>query len=259
MRPIESLDVVQAKRLRGLLFDLDDTFLNGTELDLDAYRTLFELRDSGLWLVAVTGRPSGWGEVLARQWPVSGVVVENGALGHARLERRTERIDTVTPAERAARRERLAAIAREVRERHPTLVPADDVRSRESDVTFDIGEYESVPDEVVRAAMSSAASLGARTVRSSVHLHLTLDGHDKASGAVAFVRRVHGLDPGAAPAQLAFIGDSENDAPCFCAFATTIAVANFRGRPTVAPRFVTRGERAAGFVEAARAIIARRH
>jgi len=35
---------------------------------------------AGLALVAVTGRPAGWGRVLARQWPVAGCIAENGAV-----------------------------------------------------------------------------------------------------------------------------------------------------------------------------------
>jgi HAD superfamily hydrolase (TIGR01484 family) len=258
MRPIASLTSIEARSLTGLLFDLDDTFLDGTRLSREAYGALFDLVDAGLSLVAVTGRPSGWGEVLARQWPVMGVVVENGALAYAWVDGRLERWDSVTPAERARRRERLQVIAARIQDRFPDLCPTDDARTRESDVTFDIGEYRRVEMDVVDQAMKEAMALGARVRKSSVHLHLTLDGHDKASGTVAFVHHRTGMDPGAARHCLAFIGDSENDSACFAAFDTTIAVGNFRARLTVMPRFVTIAARGAGFVEAARAIMARR-
>ena len=41
-------------------------------------------------------------------------------------------------------------------------------------------------------------------------------------------------------------------------FRTTIAVRNFRGRPTVPPRFITREPRGNGFAEAASLILSRR-
>ena len=71
-----------APRSRGAaaLFDLDDTLLTHGRLTRQAYDALWDLHDAGLKLVAVTGRPSGWGEVLARQWPIEGCVTENGAM-----------------------------------------------------------------------------------------------------------------------------------------------------------------------------------
>ena len=110
----------------------------------------------------------------------------------------------------------------------------------------------------VQAACDLAHSLGARTIVSSVHLHVTFAAADKASGAVRFLSRKLGMDPTLARSRAAFIGDSENDEACFGAFMTTLTVKNFRGRPTVSPRYVTRGERGAGFAEAAGVLLERR-
>ena len=67
MRDLSELTVDEARSLRGLLFDLDDTFLSHGLLTREAYGALWKLADAKLRLVAVTGRPSGWGEVVARQ------------------------------------------------------------------------------------------------------------------------------------------------------------------------------------------------
>ena len=94
---------------------------------------------------------------------------------------------------------------------------------------------------------------------SSVHLHLGLDGDDKASGALAFLQRQRGIDPTRARARWAFVGDSGNDAPCFDAFALTFGVANVRpyaGRLSRPPRYVTRSERGVGFAEVVTALLA---
>ena len=72
MRPLSALGAEEARGLRGLLFDLDDTLLSHGLLTRAAYDALWDLHDAGLRLVAVTGRPCAWGEVLARQWPVEG-------------------------------------------------------------------------------------------------------------------------------------------------------------------------------------------
>ena len=108
---------------------------------------------------------------------------------------------------------------------------------------------------MVKAAAELAQSLGAQTLTSSVHLHLTLDRHDKATGCLAILREQFGLDTTHALMRFAFIGDSGNDAACFAAFRTTIGVANLTGRPTLMPRFVTRAARGAGFAEAARVLL----
>ncbi len=257
MLPLERLDRDEAGRLTGLLFDLDDTLLDGSRLSEKAYSSLFRLREGGLVLVGVTGRPSGWAEVLARQWPVDGMVAENGAVACDVVEDRLRFVD-FAGGERAGRRTRLDAIGVELRTRFPWLRPTDDSSARRTDVAFDIGEHERVPAEEIAVVRAAAKELGARTITSSVHLHVTLDGANKAAGATRFLAARFGWDVTASLGKLAYIGDSENDEACFAAFQTTIAVSNFRGRPTVLPRFVTRAPKGAGFAEAAALILSRR-
>ncbi len=258
MRPIAQLSVAEASELDGLLFDLDDTLLDHGWLTEAAYRALFRLREGGLMLVAVTGRPAGWGEVLVRQWPVDAFVTENGAVALHREGAHVARLDPLAPDQRLLRQRRLRAIASELRQRHPELEPTDDLPARTSDYTFDIGERRQVSQATVERALATARELGARTTHSSVHLHLTLDGDDKASGAVRALRQMQGVDPGAARRRFAYIGDSANDASCFAAFRTSIGVANLSGRPTVPPRYITRCPMGAGFVEAAQVLLERR-
>lgn len=257
MLPIERLSSEQARRLRGLLFDLDDTLLDGTRLGEEAYSSLFRLHEAGLALVGVTGRPSGWAEVLVRQWPVDGMVAENGAIACDLSDGRLRLVDFAS-RERDARRVQLDAIIRALEERFPDLVRSDDSSARRTDVAFDIGEHERVPPERVATVRAAAAELGARTLTSSVHLHVSLDAANKASGSTRFLAARFGWDATESLGRFAFIGDSENDEACFAAFRTTIAVQNFRGRPTVTPRFVTSGARGHGFAEAAAVILARR-
>jgi HAD superfamily hydrolase (TIGR01484 family) len=252
---LSELSETEGSRLRGLLFDLDDTLLDAGKLSEAAYASLFRLKEAGFELFAVTGRPAGWGQVLARQWPIDGVVSENGAVacygeGHA-----VRTIDNVEKAERLMRRARLAAIVSEIRTRFTDLHPADDVDARMSDYTFDIGEQFQVPVARVQQVVRFAEEYGARTLTSSVHLHVSFDRDDKASGSVRFIRHLRGLDPTLILSRYAFIGDSQNDEACFSAFRTTIGVSNLSGRPTLKPRFITSAAKGAGFVEAAARLI----
>jgi len=254
MRPIAKLDEVIARRLCGVLFDLDDTLLDQGRLTELAYGALHRLSEAGLTLLAVTGRPAGYGEVLVPQWPIAGLVAENGANAVLRDDGKLKLIDEASPEERLERHRRLQSLASEMQRRF-ALVPAADVHLRRCDFTFDIGEHEVVDDALVAKAAAFARASGAMSVRSTVHLHITYDGSDKASGTLRVLSRCFGYDPTFARDQFAFVGDSENDEAAFAAFHTSIAVANLRGRPTVLPQFVTRAPRGQGFAEFAQRLI----
>lgn len=254
MLPIEQL-WNDAAQIEGLIFDLDDTFLDHGKLGSESYGALWKLSNAGLTLLAATGRPSGWGELLARQWPVAAVVSENGAIAHVARGDRVQQLDQRPPALRARARQALDVIVRRLESDFPELERTDDAHLRVSDVTFDVGEHRQLPAQTIREVVGRAEQLGARTTVSSVHLHVTLDQHDKATGCLSVLRSAFGLDTTRARMRFAFIGDSGNDAACFAAFRTSIGVANLSGRPSVPPRFITRGARGAGFLEAARVLL----
>lgn len=258
MQPLSALSVDEARGLQGLLFDLDDTLLSHGKLTREAYNALFDLEQCGLQLVAVTGRPILWGKLLVRQWPIAAAVCETGALSVRLLERDVTVYDPLSAAERKHNRTRLLQLAAELAERFPGLPVASDADERTSDYTFDIVHLLRERPALIDEAAELAARRGARISRSSVHLHISFDTHDKASGTLALLSRELGHDPTGARQRFAYIGDSENDAPCFAAFHTSIGVANLRGRHTVPPRFKTTAEQGLGFVEAASRLIAAR-
>jgi hypothetical protein len=169
VKPLASLsadDVGALRALTGLLFDLDDTLLSHGVLTRAAYDALWDLKGAGVRLVAVTGRPSGWGEVIARQWPIDGAVTENGAVVIAREGRdgkgiaRYERCDE---SERRTRRARLARIIDDVRALVPEARLTDDLGARRADVTWDIGERVRLPGDRVSIIAAAIAAAGARS------------------------------------------------------------------------------------------------
>jgi HAD superfamily hydrolase (TIGR01484 family) len=255
MRPIAELDRKDALALRGLLFDLDDTLLDHGRLGESAYSALFRLREAGLELYVVTGRPYGWVRLLARLFPVQGAVGENGGV---LLGAGGRSLDTLSNAARAERVARLGKLVRLIRERFPELEPPDDVSERVTDYTFDVGEKQRVSRELVENVAVFAREHGATVHVSSVHLHVGFDAVDKASGAVRLVRTLSGVDATEALHRYAFVGDSENDAACFAAFRTSVGVSNLSGRPSLRPRFITQGARGEGFAELARTLSALR-
>lgn len=259
MRPLSALSAETARGLHGLLFDLDDTLLVEGRLTEAAYAALFRLRESGLRLVIVTGRPSGWGDVLVRQWPVEAAVTENGAVLVDRRSGHCTVRDCVDEAERRRRRGSLAVLVSELMDRFPELRATGDVGQRLSDFAFDIGERQRVPAEVIERAREFARSRGARVICSSIHLHVTWDRDDKATGTVRLLGELLGVDATAARFRFAFVGDSANDASCFAGFDTTFGVRNLSGLMTVPPRYRTERPAADGFVELSQKLVALRN
>jgi HAD superfamily hydrolase (TIGR01484 family) len=258
MKPLTELPPEVAGSLRGMLFDLDDTLLTNGVLTRAAYGALWDLHDAGLKLVAVTGRPCGWGHVVARQWPIEGAVTENGAVHVVGDGAGVAVRDTCDEAERRARRMRLAGVVEAARAAVPEARLTDDQGARVSDVTWDIGERVRLPEDRVLAVARVITDAGARWVRSSVHLHASFDTDDKATGAARFCARELREDAGAFVARWAFVGDSANDASCFAAMRTTFGVANVRAHVqsmSIPPRYVATRPMGEGFAEIAAAIL----
>jgi len=261
MRPLACLEREEAQRIEGLFFDLDDTVLSHGVLTREAFDALWSLHAAGLRLVAVTGRPSGWGEVIARQWPIDGAVTENGAVHVVRDGKGVALLFDGSPEEVAARHALLADLVVHVKQSLPHVMLSDDAHARRADVAWDIGERVTLAASDVDALARIVVDAGARTTRSTVHLHATFERDDKASGAVRFANARFGTDAAVTLGRWAFAGDSANDAACFSAFATTFGVANVRAyvsRLSVPPRYVAEAERGAGFAEIARTLLALR-
>lgn len=257
MRPIGALEAEEARRLEGLVFDLDGTVLDEGALARTTYDVIHRLAEAGLSLVICTGRPAAWAEALARQWPVQLAVAENGAVAYRPLRGAALRIDRHGAEARGRARARLLTVVERLRAAYPEVPLADDNLGRLSDVTFDVGERAVVPPDVVAAMRRDAARAGARTFVSSIHLHVTLDGDDKASGTVHALRAL-GRDPGRVLARHGFVGDSANDAACFAAFRHTFAVANVRPYLRAlsrTPGYVSPSPGGAGFAEIAERIL----
>ena len=155
----------------------------------------------------------------------------------------------------------LARLVESVRERVAEVRLSDDVDARRSDVTWDVGERIRLPEDRIALLLAEIAKAGARSTRSSVHVHATFDVEDKASGTVRLLASRFGEDVTAARSHYAFVGDSGNDRACFNAFHLTFGVANVRanlGGLGATPRYVAPSPMGMGFAEIAEALLAKR-
>jgi HAD superfamily hydrolase (TIGR01484 family) len=251
MKPLSALR--GASRLRGLLFDIDDTLTTDGRLTAEAYAALERWHASERVAVAVTGRPAGWCDHIARMWPVDAVVGENGAFYFRYREGRLLKRYHDDEPSRAAKRARLGAIAERILAAVPGCALSADQAYRETDLAIDFREdVAPLPlDQAERiAALMREAGMTAKI--SSIHVNGWFGGYDKLGMTKALFSEQFAVRLDDANDQYAFVGDSPNDAPMFAYFVNSIGVANvarFAGHLPAAPKYVTHKEAGGGFAE----------
>ena len=260
-QPVSNLPDEIARDLIGILTDIDDTLTTDGALPAAAYTALERLQESGLAVVPITGRPAGWCDMIARFWPVAGVVGENGAF-YFRYDRGTRtmvRRFATDAEERARNRQRLEAVGRRILAEVPGAAIASDQLYREADLAVDFCEdVAPLPVESVNRIVALFGEAGAVAKVSSIHVNGWYGAYDKLSMTRMFVREAFGLDLDTARNRFVFCGDSPNDAPMFAFFPFACGVANvmaFAGRMTAMPAFVASGRGGAGFIEIADRIL----
>ena len=265
MKNIETITPAECARIRGILFDIDDTFTHAGKMVPAAFQALWELQQAGLITVPLTGRPAGWCDHFARMWPVDGVVGENGAFyyfydrGEGKLRRRY----IFTPEQIAHKRAELEAIKQEVLQKVPAAAVASDQPFRLFDLAIDFREdvaplSEAEIDRVCRVFAEHRAAYKI----SSIHVNGWFGDYDKLSTAKLFLQERFSLQWEQAAQTMLFAGDSPNDEPMFEALDLTVGVANiknFSHKMKHLPAYVTGKSGGHGFAEMARIILEKRN
>ncbi|MBP7064650.1 HAD-IIB family hydrolase [Ferrovibrio sp.] len=256
MQPLSALKP-QASQIRYLLTDIDDTLTSHGRLEARAYAALERLEAAGIRVVPITGRPAGWCDMIARFWPCSGIVGENGALymRYDRAARKMQRRFWQDDAMRQAARSKLAALAETILRDVPGCALASDQQYRECDLAVDFCEdVPPLPAEAIDRIVALFEAAGATAKVSSIHVNGWFGAWDKLSMTRAFFAECFGADLDAVREQVVFSGDSPNDAPMFGYFQYSVGVANVRPfleRIAAPPKFITPSEGGAGFCELA--------
>jgi hypothetical protein len=257
VKPLRNLD---SSAVTTVLVDIDDTLTTEGRLTAGAYAALEALHRAGKRVIPVTGRPAGWCDHIARLWPVDAVVGENGAFYFFMAEDRLQRRYQDGEAERAAKRERLKRISREILAAVPGCAAAADQAWRETDLAIDY--CEDVP-RLPRAAVDRIVAImegeGLTAKVSSIHVNGWIGRYDKLGMTRIFLREAFGIDLDAERERHVFAGDSPNDAPMFAFFPNAVGVANvsaFLDRIATPPAWITRRPAGEGFVELVDALLA---
>lgn len=257
-RPFATLDAAALNNVLGVFTDIDDTLTTDGDITPDALNALHALRAAQVPVYAITGRSTGWSEPFAMDWPVDGIVAENGAVA---LIREGDRL-TVEFAQDERTRQRNAARLRhaalDVQRRVPGARLARDSPGRLADLAVDHGEFAHLDPSQVAAVVAVLQDHGLQATVSSIHVNGWYGEHDKLTGARWILRRCQGRRLDDEMDRWLYVGDSTNDQRMFGEFPLSVGVANllrFEALLHTWPAFITDGARGAGFAEVARAVL----
>ena len=269
MLPLNTWSLQARSRITGIFTDIDDTLTTDGAITPDALDALGKLKAQGLSVIAITGRPAGWSEPFAASWPIDAIVAENGAV----LLQNSHKND-LQPNERACKRllksyrqtdllrNQNYALMQQISQRVLHDVPgtrlARDSAGRETDMAIDHSEFTHLPPEKIAQVVAIMQAEGMNATVSSIHINGWFGSHNKLTGACWAVRQLLGRDLMPEISNWTYVGDSTNDQLMFAAFPDSIGVANvrrFEAQLANLPRYITVGERGAGFAEVSRAVL----
>ena len=255
MKPISDF----SNSLQFLLTDIDDTLTDEGQLGPESYEALWKLHDAGIHVVPITGRPAGWCEMIARMWPVSGVVGENGGFYFRYHNKKMQRHFFFDEKTQNANRAKLVILEKEILTKVPGCDLASDQFCRLMDLAIDFCEdVPPLPRSEVQKIVDIFHAHGAQAKVSSIHVNGWFGSYDKLTMTLQFLEKEFGVSKDEAKQVCGFSGDSPNDEPMFTYFPHSFAVANiqnFIDQIKNKPTYVTKARGGHGFTEIAAAIL----
>ena len=219
-------------------------------------------------MIPITGRPVGWSVPFAQAWPVDAIVAENGAValrrsgsGTAGKDGRLDRLYQQDETTRTRNFARMQQVLAQIEATVPGARRATDSPGRETDIAIDHSEFTQLPQAKIDQCVALMRAAGMNATVSSIHINGWFGAHNKWEGARWIVRTLFGRALEHETDRWVYVGDSTNDQVMFEHFEHSVGVANIaRFVPQLVhlPRYVTQGERGAGFVELAQAILSAR-
>ncbi len=255
MKPIQSFN----QSLNFLFTDIDDTLTDEGQLHPSAYNALWTLAEKGVHIIPVTGRPAGWCEMMARFWPIQGIVGENGAFYFRYFKQKMHRHFFFNETIRLENQKKLSLIQTEVLQSVPGSALASDQFCRLFDLAIDFCEdVPLLPTPEVQKIVDIFHKHGAQAKISSIHVNGWFGQYDKLTMVLKYLKEEWQISPENAKTVAGFAGDSPNDEPMFAFFPHSFGVANinnFISTLKTPPTYVTSQKGGNGFVEIAEQIL----
>lgn len=261
-RPLAQCRPADWRAVQGVMTDVDDTLTRDGAIEPAARQALQALREAGLPVIAITGRPHGWSVPFATEWPLDALVAENGAVAlipDGRGGVTTEFAQDEATRQRHAQQRR--AVAAQVLREVPGAALAEDSPGRLTDIAIDHSEFHHLDGDAIARVVAVMRAAGMTATVSSIHVNGWFGTHSKWSGAQWMVRRLYGRAIEAELDRWVFVGDSTNDQPMFERFVHSVGVANLRRFAAELrhwPAWITPSDRGEGFAEVARLLLAAR-
>jgi HAD superfamily hydrolase (TIGR01484 family) len=246
-------------KLKFLFTDIDDTLTDEGYLLPNAYQALWSLHRANINVIPVTGRPAGWCEMIARQWPVAAVVGENGAFYFQYKNKTMQRHFFSDEITRIQNQKKLDQIRIEVLTQVKGCAVSSDQFCRLFDLAIDFCEdVPPLPKSSVDEIVKIFSQHGAQAKVSSIHVNGWFGSYNKLTMVLEYLSREWSITSNQAKSICGFSGDSPNDEPLFEFFPYAFGVANiknFINELTHPPRFVSTHRGGDGFTEIAKQII----
>lgn len=247
-------------KIEFVLTDIDDTITTEGQLHSNAFDALWKLSDAGLKIIPITGRPAGWCEMIARFWPVAGIVGENGGFYFRYLNKKMHRWFFADDATIDENRKKLNQIQNSVLKLVPGSAVSSDQFCRLMDLAIDFCEdVPKLPTSEVEKIVQIFKQAGAEAKVSSIHVNGWFGKYDKLSTTFQFLKNEFGLSETEILKKCIFVGDSPNDEPMFEKFPNSFGVANiveFKNSMKHLPTFVANKKGGDGFTEIAQQLLA---
>ncbi|MGZ3692553.1 MAG: HAD-IIB family hydrolase [Pseudobdellovibrio sp.] len=253
-------------KIEFVLTDIDDTLTTDGQLEARAYEALWNLHDAGLNVIPITGRPAGWCEMIARFWPVAGIVGENGGFYFRYAANQGEKIKKMQrwffTDEKTIQQNKLklSVIEKEVLAQVKGCAVSSDQFCRLMDLAIDFCEdVPALGEADINKIVQIFEKHGAQAKVSSIHVNGWFGDYNKLSTTFSFLKNEFKLSENEVLERCIFVGDSPNDEPMFSKFPHSFGVANvrhFTSRMQHLPQYVSPSKGGNGFYEISQRLLA---
>lgn len=265
-KPIASMPSHQARAIKWLLTDVDDTLTWQGSLPAETIIALEKLQAVGINVVPVTGSCAGWVNQIAKIWPVHGAIGENGAFWMRKTSDSFITHSEIPMQKMRAQQAKIVAQLNLLLKDYPDISFANDQDFRLCDVAINLSQdREPVNEMVASELLSKIEQLSIEgeflnATASSIHINVWLGEHSKRSASETYLlahneRQIVNLD------EVAYVGDSLNDEAMFEWLPVTFGVRNIESllpKLNAKPTYITEANGGYGFAELADIILCAR-
>ncbi|MBN3925686.1 HAD family hydrolase [Nostoc sp. NMS4] len=244
--PLSEIASTRLSNIRLIATDMDGTLTRRGKFTVGLLQALEDLAASGIKVLIITGRSSGWVSGLSSLMPVQCAIAENGGLFFP-PDNQKPLVLTPIP-DLAEHRQHLATTFKQLQTKFPQIQESTDNRFRITDWTFDVADLNL--DEL-KTLENLCQEMGWGFTYSNVQCHIKPQGQDKAVGLLQVLREYF---PEYSPEQIVTVGDSPNDESLFQQdyFPLSVGVANvleYANQLQHLPAYVTKFSEGEGFCE----------